>query len=152
MATTVEQLLMHKGRQVHAVEPNTTVGRAVALMGEKQIGAVLVCDARSVVGVFSERDCVRSVLWKKQCTTDSPVRDVMRIDFSTVEPSDTIQHCMSLMNERRARHLPVIDRGHLVGMISIGDVINGLLREQQHLIESLEVYISGSPSVRPPAH
>ncbi|MET0390388.1 MAG: CBS domain-containing protein [Polyangiales bacterium] len=149
MATTVEQLLNHKGRQIHAVEPSTPIGRAVALFGERQIGAVLVCDSRNVVGVLSERDLLRGVLWKNQCTTESPVRDVMRIDFPTVESTDSIQHCMSLMNDRRTRHLPVIDQGTLVGIISIGDVINGLLREQQHLIESLEVYISGSPSIRP---
>jgi signal-transduction protein with cAMP-binding, CBS, and nucleotidyltransferase domain len=78
------------------------------------------------------------------------VRELMTSDFVTVQPSDTIQHCMSLMNNRRVRHLPVVYRGQIAGIVSIGDVINGLLREQQTLIESLEGYVSGSPSVRPP--
>jgi CBS domain-containing protein len=152
MATIVEHLLQHKGRHVHTVEPSATVGYAVALMGEKELGAVLVCQEQRVVGVLSERDCMRGVLWKKQCTVESPVRELMRVDFALVGLDDTSQHCMSLMIERRTRHLPVLDGGRLVGVISMGDVINGLLREQQFMIEALESYISGSPSVRPPSH
>lgn len=152
MTTIVEQLLQHKGRHVHTVEPGATIGYAVALMGEKEIGAVLVCQTQRVVGVLSERDCMRGVLWKKECSPESAVRDLMRTDFVTVRPQDSIEHCMSLMVDRRTRHLPVIDDERLVGMISMGDVINGLLRDQQHLIDTLESYISGSPSVRPQAH
>jgi CBS domain-containing protein len=152
MSTNVEQLLVHKGRKVWSVEPDATVRQAVAILGEEQIGAVLVCDGQRVLGVLSERDCIRSVLYENDSTLDSPVSDVMRSTFSTVSPRDSIQHCMSLMNDRRTRHLPVIDQGRVTGVISMGDVINGLLREQQYLIESLEGYISGSPSVRPPAH
>jgi CBS domain-containing protein len=152
MSMNVEHLLTHKGRRVHSVEPNATVRDAVALLGEHRIGAVMVCDDKQVVGIVSERDCLRSVLWQNHCTLDCKVTKVMRVDFSTVEPSDSIQHCMSLMNDRRTRHLPVCLHGQLVGVISIGDVINGLLHDQQCLIESLEGYISGSPSVRPAAH
>ncbi|MEY4577164.1 MAG: hypothetical protein RL701_1867 [Pseudomonadota bacterium] len=150
MSTIVEHLLQHKGRHVHSVQPTETVRDAVAVLGERQIGAVLVCDGERVVGILSERDCLRRVLWQRHITLDSAVRDLMTIDFVTVQPSDTIQHCMSLMNNRRVRHLPVVYRGHVAGVVSIGDVINGLLREQQTLIESLEGYVSGSPSVRPP--
>jgi predicted transcriptional regulator len=149
MTTIVEELLVHKGRQVHSVEPSATVRDAVALLGEREIGAVLVCEARRVVGVLTERDCMRQVLWQGRHTLDSPVRDVMRAEFTSVELGDSIQHCMSLMNDRRTRHLPVVAQGLVVGVISMGDVINGLLREQQYVIESLEGYISGSPSVRP---
>jgi predicted transcriptional regulator len=152
MATNVEQLLLHKGRNVHTVQPTTTVRQAVTLLGEKQIGAVLVCEADRVVGVVSERDCVREILWQMQCTPESPVRMLMRIDFSTVQLSDSIEHCMSLMNDRHTRHLPVVEHGRLVGLISMGDVIHGALHEQQHYIDSLETYIHGSPSARPPAH
>jgi CBS domain-containing protein len=152
MSTIVEHLLQHKGRHVHAVKPTATVREAVAMLGDHEIGAVLVCDDSRVVGIVSERDCVRRVMWQHHSTLDSPVRDLMTIDFVTVQPSDTIQHCMSLMNNRRVRHLPVVYRGQIVGLVSIGDVINGLLREQQTLIESLEGYVSGSPSVRPPPH
>jgi len=153
MATIVEQLLVHKGSQVHCVEPTATVRDAVTVLGEKRIGAVLVCEGKRVLGVVSERDCTREVLWRGHATLDTPIKDLMRSEVVTVRPHDTIEHCMGLMNDRRIRHLPVVDDyDELAGVISIGDVINALLREQQSLIESLEGYISGSPSVRPPAH
>jgi len=150
MSTKVEHLLLHKGRHVHSVQPTDTVRDAVEILGKYEIGAVLVCDNLRVVGLLSERDCMRRVLWQRRCTLDSQVRDLMLVDFATVQPQDTIQHCMGLMNGRRTRHLPVVHRGEVVGVVSIGDVINGLLREQECLIESLEGYVSGSPSVRPP--
>jgi len=150
MSTSVEHLLLHKGRHVHAVHPDATVREAVAMLGQFEIGAVVVCEQGRVIGLLSERDCMRRVLWQRHCTLDSPVRDLMLIDFATVQPTDSIQHCMSLMNNRRTRHLPVVQHGEIVGIVSIGDVINGLLRDQQTLIESLEGYVSGSPSVRHP--
>lgn len=152
MSTIVEQLLIHKGRRSFTVHPDDTVGDAVAILGEQQIGAVIVCTEREVVGVLSERDCMRKVLWERHCTLESPVRDAMRGPVIAVSPRDTIEHCMNLMNDRRIRHLPVLAQGELVGVISIGDVINALIRDQAYLIESLEGYISGSPSVRPAAH
>lgn len=152
MTTIVEQLLTHKGNQVHCVDPDAKVRDAVTLLGEKRIGAVLVCQGKRVVGIVSERDCTREVLWRGSCTLDSPVSELMRREVVTVRLNDSLDHCMSLMNDRRIRHLPVVEHGELVGLISIGDVINSFLREQQTLIESLESYISGSPSVRPPAH
>lgn len=153
MATIVEQLLLHKGNHVHCVDPTASVRDAVALLGEQRIGAVLVCKGKRVLGIISERDCTREVLWQGSCTLDTPVTELMRHEVVTVRPHDSLDYCMSLMNDRRIRHLPVVgDHGELVGVISIGDVINSLLREQQSLIESLESYISGSPSVRPPAH
>jgi CBS domain-containing protein len=151
MSTSVGQLLEYKGRHVWSLEPSATVRDAVNLFGDREIGAVLICDGGQVLGVVSERDCVRRVLWKGECGLESCLRDVMR-EFSAVTPRDSIEHCMSLMNDRRARHLPVIDQGQVVGVISIGDVINAMVRDQRYLIESLESYITGSPSVRPPAH
>ena len=153
MATIVEQLLVHKGSQVHCVEPTAKVRDAVAVLGEKHIGAVLVCEGRRVLGLVSERDCTREILWRARYTLDTEVRELMMREVITVRPHDTVEHCMGVMNDRRIRHLPVVDEDReVIGVISIGDVINGLLREQQSLIESLEGYISGSPSVRPPAH
>jgi CBS domain-containing protein len=152
MSMNVEHLLTHKGRQVHSVDPSATIRDAVAVLGEHRIGAILVCDDSRVVGIVSERDCVRSVLWQHHCTLDSKVTQLMRVDFPTVTLHDSIQHCMGLMNDRRTRHLPVCAHGQIIGVISIGDVINGLLHDQQCLIESLEGYISGSPSERPAAH
>jgi CBS domain-containing protein len=152
MSTNVEQLLAHKGITVWSVDPDATVQDAVTLFGTHEIGAVLVCDQHGLLGVLSERDCVRKILWQGRSTLSSRVRDVMRADVTAVSPRDSIEHCMALMNDRRTRHLPVIDKGEVRGVISIGDVIHALLGEKESLIESLESYISGSPSVRPPAH
>jgi CBS domain-containing protein len=152
MATIVQQLLMHKGRRVHSLEPHASVREAVALFGTYEIGAVLICQEGKVLGVLSERDCMRKVLWQAHHSLDSKVSEVMRIDSPYVSLTDSIQHCMGLMNDRRTRHLPVVEEGRVVGIVSMGDVIHSMLGDQQHLIESLEDYITGSPSVRPPAH
>lgn len=152
MSTKVEQLLAHKGKTVWSLEPDATVQEAVTLFGTHEIGAVLVCDKHGLIGVLSERDCVRKILWEGRSTLASLVRDVMRADVTSVAPRDSIEHCMGLMTDRRMRHLPVIEHGKVIGVISIGDVIHALIGEKESLIESLESYISGSPSVRPPAH
>jgi CBS domain-containing protein len=152
MSTKVEQLLAHKGITVWSVDPDATVEDAVALFGTHEIGAVLVCDQQGLLGILCERDCVRNILWQGRSTLASRVRDVMRPDVTAVSPRDSIEHCMALMNDRRTRYLPVVDHGEIRGVISIGDVIHALLGEKEWLIESLEGYISGSPSMRPPAH
>ena len=152
MATKVEQLLARKTHHVWSLEPDATVSDAVSIFGQKEIGAVLICEGSSLVGLLTERDCVRNLLFQDRATLSSPVRSVMRTDIIAVTPQDSIEHCMSLMNDRRTRYLPVVDQGWVVGLISIGDVINTLLREKESLIDALEGYISGSPSARPPAH
>ena len=153
MSTKVEQLLANKGRKVWSIQPETTVQQAVALFGIHDVGAVLVCDEQGcLIGVLSERDCVRKVMWQGRATQTSLVSEVMRTDVVAVSPNDTIEQCMALMTERRTRHLPVVERGEILGVISMGDVIHAMLHEKDWLIESLEGYISGSPSVRPPAH
>lgn len=153
MSTRVQQLLAQKGSStVWSLEPEATVQEAVTLFGTHEIGAVLVCDRHGLLGVLSERDCVRKILWEGRSTLQSLVRDVMRADVTHVTPRDSIEHCMGLMTDRRTRHLPVVDQGTVLGVISIGDVIHALIGEKESLIESLEGYISGSPSVRPAAH
>jgi len=153
MSTRVQQLLAQKGSStVWSLEPEATVQEAVTLFGTHEIGAVLVCDRHGLLGVLSERDCVRKILWEGRSTLQSLVRDVMRADVTYVTPRDSIEHCMGLMTDRRTRHLPVIDQGTVLGVISIGDVIHALIGEKESLIESLEGYISGSPSIRPAAH
>jgi CBS domain-containing protein len=152
MSTKVEQLLAHKGKTVWSLDPDATVQDAVTLFGTHEIGAVLICDKHGLLGVLSERDCVRKILWQGRSTLASRVRDVMRVDVTSVAPRDSIEHCMGLMTDSRTRHLPVIEHGNVIGVISIGDVIHALIGEKESLIESLESYISGSPSVRPPAH
>jgi CBS domain-containing protein len=153
MSTRVQQLLAQKGSStVWSLEPEATVQEAVTLFGTHEIGAVLICDRHGLLGVLSERDCVRKILWEGRSTLQSLVRDVMRADVTYVTPRDSIEHCMGLMTDRRTRHLPVIDQGAVLGVISIGDVIHALIGEKESLIESLEGYISGSPSIRPAAH
>ena len=153
MTTTVKQVIARKGGNVHSVEPDTRLGEVIAIMGEHRIGAILVSDAgHEVLGIVTERDCIREVLWQQRFNAESRVGDLMRTDIPTVSPRESIQHCMRVMTQDRVRHLPVMDEGKLVGVISMGDVINALLSDQRHMIESLEQYISGSPSIKPPPH
>lgn len=150
MNTSVRHVIAIKGSVVHSVAPDTKLGDVVAMLGEKCIGAILVKDHERVLGIVTERDCLSEVLWKQRFHAGSRVADVMRTNIPTVSPWESIQHCMRLMTEQRVRHLPVLDEGKLVGLISMGDVIHALLSDQQHVIESLERYISGSPSTEPP--
>jgi CBS domain-containing protein len=152
MTTTVKQVIARKGGNVHTVAPDTRLGDVIAMLGEHRIGAILVCEEGKVLGIVTERDCIRDVLWQHRFDADSRVGDLMRSDLPTVSPRESIQHCMRVMTEDRVRHLPVMDEGKLVGVISMGDVINALLSDQRHMIESLEQYISGSPSIKPPTH
>lgn len=152
MSTTVEQVLGHKGVQCWTVAADASVEEAVAVLAERRIGAVLVCDGSRLLGVLSERDCIRHVIWQKRAAAETRVGDVMIRNLVCVTPTDSVEHCMGLMNDHRIRHLPVVNHGELVGIISIGDVVNATLREKQFLIDELEGYITGSPSVRPAAH
>jgi CBS domain-containing protein len=152
MTTTVKQVIARKGEMVHSVTPDTRLGDVIAMLGEHRIGAILVCEKGAVLGIVTERDCIREVLWQQRFHADSRVGDLMRTDIPTVSPRESIQHCMRVMTQDRVRHLPVMDEDRLVGLISMGDVINALLSDQRHMIESLEQYISGSPSIKPPPH
>jgi CBS domain-containing protein len=152
MPTTVLQVLAHKGQQCWTVAADASVEDAVAVLAERRIGAVLVCSGNRLLGVLSERDCIRQVIWQKRVAAETRVGDVMIRDLVCVTPTDSVEYCMGLMNDHRIRHLPVVNHGELLGIISIGDVVNATLREKQFLIDELEGYISGSPSVRPAAH
>lgn len=152
MTTTVKQVIASKGDNVYSVAPDATVRDVVAILGEHRIGAVLVCDDTGVAGIVTERDCTREVLWQQRFRADSPVKELMCTTVPMVEPRDTIQDCMRLMTEERVRHLPVMDDGRLVGLISMGDVIHALLSDQRHMIESLEQYITGSPGLQSHSH
>jgi CBS domain-containing protein len=152
MATTVEQVLTRKGRQYWTVGSEASVQDAVAILTAHRIGAVLVCDESRLVGLLSERDCIRQVMSEQRSATETCVRDVMVRDLVCVSPGDSIDYCMSLMNNHRVRHLPVLNDGELCGVISIGDAVNAMLLEKEFLIEELEGYIAGSASVRPSAH
>lgn len=143
---TVRQVLQNKPRVVWTVTPDMTVYDALQLMAQKNVGALIVTQGPEVVGIFSERDYARKVILVGKSSRETSVADIMSRDVITVSPSDTLTRCMELMTERRVRHLPVLNDGHLDGVISIGDVVKEIMTEQAHVIEQLQSYISGGNS------
>ena len=142
--TFVSQLLSAKGTDVWSVTPEYTVFAALVLMAEKEVGALLVLDGESLVGVFSERDYARKVILRDKSSRDTPVSEVMSAPVIVVRPDQSIEECMSLMTEKRARHLPVLDNGKLTGLISIGDVVKAVISDREAVIDQLESYITGT--------
>jgi CBS domain-containing protein len=140
---TVNQLLRVKGGQVFSVAPTDSVLRAIEIMATRHVGALLVMNQGSLLGIISERDYARKVILKNRSSHDTPVGDIMSSPAVTVAPEDTVHHCMELMTEGRFRHLPVVDSGRVVGMLSIGDLVKAVIEEQTHQIEQLERYIAG---------
>jgi len=137
----VRQLLDRKGRQVFAIAPGAAVLDAIRLMAERHVGALLVMEGETLRGIVSERDYARKVILMGRSSADTPVRDIMTAAVITVEPETPVEKCMQIMTERRVRHLPVIEGGHVAGMISIGDLVKAVIAEQQQHIEQLESYI-----------
>jgi len=140
---TVGQLLKVKGGQVFSVAPVDSVLRSIELMATRHIGALLVMNQGSLLGIVSERDYARKVILKNRSSHDTPVADIMTAPAVTVTPQDTVHHCMELMTEGRFRHLPVLESGRVVGMLSIGDLVKAVIEEQNEKIEQLERYIAG---------
>jgi len=141
MKTTVGELLEKKGHQVWSVSPQTTVYDALHLMAEKDIGATVVMDRGSVAGMFSERDYARKIVLKGRSSKETPVSDIMTCTVCHVRPEITIDECMELMTEKRVRHLPVVQDGKLVGIVSIGDVVKAIIAEQASAVQELEAYV-----------
>ena len=138
------QILKSKARQaVEAVTPSTSVFDAVKLMAEKNIGALLVMEDVTIVGVVTERDYARKIVLLGRSSKETPVRDVMTFPVLVVRPDQTNEECMALMTDNRVRHLPVMDQGKLIGLISIGDLVKDIISEQKFIIEQLEHYITG---------
>jgi CBS domain-containing protein len=150
MPTTVEQLLANKGHEYYFVRPEASIQQAVEMYTELNVGALLVCDGERLVGILSERDCVRRVMAKGKDAVETKVSEVMTHTPICVSPAETIDQCMAIMTEARCRHLPVVRFAKVQGVISMGDAVHALLNEKEHLIEDLSGYIAGSPSVRPP--
>jgi CBS domain-containing protein len=141
---TVAEILKAKGNTaVYSIAPSATVYEAVKLMAEKNIGALLVMEGERIVGVVTERDYARKIVLLARSSKDTPLRDVMTSAVIYVAPSQTSEECMALMTESRVRHLPVMDGGKLIGLISIGDIVKGIISEQSFIIEQLQQYISG---------
>ena len=138
---SVRQLLDQKGRAVYAIAPGAAVLDAIRLMAERHVGALLFMEGETLRGIVSERDYARKVILMGRSSADTPVRDIMTAAVITVEPETPVEKCMQIMTERRVRHLPVIEGGHVAGMISIGDLVKAVIAEQQQHIEQLESYI-----------
>lgn len=139
---TVKQLLQAKLHTVWTVGPEDTVYQALTLMAEKDIGAVLVLKNEKLVGILSERDYARKIILKGKTSKETLVREIMTEKVIHVTLDHTISQCMTLMTERRCRHLPVLEGTKLVGLISIGDVVKDIISEQEFVIKQLESYIS----------
>jgi CBS domain-containing protein len=140
MTTIVRQMLARKSG-VHALGPDATIFEALRLMADKNIGAVLILSGDEVAGIVSERDYARKVVLLGKTSKDTPVREIMTTNVICVEPGWTADQCMALMTEKRIRHLPIVEEGKVVGIISIGDVVRAVVDEHQFTIKSLEQYI-----------
>jgi CBS domain-containing protein len=140
---TVTQLLRDKGSQIYSVAPTDSVLRAIEIMATRHIGALLVMDQGALAGIISERDYARKVILKNRSSHDTLVSEIMTTPATTVGPNDTVHHCMQMMTEGRFRHLPVVEAGRVIGMLSIGDLVKAVMEEQSAQIEQLERYIAG---------
>lgn len=141
--TFVSDVLKRKGRDVWTVSSDSTVYDALQEMADKNVGALMVIDGENLVGVFSERDYARKIILHGKASRDTLVKEIMSSEVFWVGPEQTIAGCMQLMTDKRIRHLPVLDEGRLVGVISIGDVVKAIISEQEFAIQQLEQYIIG---------
>ncbi|MBI1996946.1 MAG: CBS domain-containing protein [Deltaproteobacteria bacterium] len=139
----VRDILEHKGRNVWSIEPDASVFDALKLMAEKDIGALIVLDGGNLVGIISERDYARKIVLLGRASPTTQVKEIMTTDVVCVDPERNVDECMALVTERRVRHLPVLENGKLIGLISIGDLVKSIITEQQFIIEQLERYITG---------
>lgn len=138
----VSNILQVKGNRIYSVESGLTVYEAIKIMGEKNIGALLVMDEDKMSGILSERDYARKIVLKGKSSRETLVKDIMTEEVLTVSSGDTIEKCMAIMTEKHIRHLPVVDNDKVVGMISIGDVVNSIIETQKETIEHLQNYIA----------
>jgi CBS domain-containing protein len=142
--TTVRNILQTKGNTIWSIAPDAIVFDAIKIMAEKNIGALLVMQKEKVVGIFSERDYARKIVLKGETSRTIAVKDVMTSGVLSVQPEQSLDECMALMTNKHIRHLPVIENGNLMGLISIGDVVKAIISEHEYTIKQLENYITGS--------
>ena len=142
MKTVAELLRSKPDHNVFTVPPTASVYDAVKLMAEKNIGALLIKDGEQLLGIFTERDYARKIVLTGRSSKETPVRDIMTSSVIYVRPTHTNEECMALMTENRMRHLPVMNEGKLVGLVSIGDLVKDIISEQKFIIEQLVHYIT----------
>jgi len=139
----IQHLLEAKGGELISIQPDASVLDAIKLMAEKGIGSLVVMEGDTLKGIVTERDYARKVIIKGRSSESTEVGEIMTSDVVTASMQDTVNHCMTVMTERKIRHLPVVDDGVVIGMISIGDLVQAIISDQQEEIEHLEHYISG---------
>ena len=144
MSESIDWILKEKGGRIWSVAPDSTVYDALAMMADKQVGALLVVFEDVLVGIASERDYARKVILQGKSSKTTLVRDIMTGDPITVTPRHSVDECMRIMTHHHIRHLPVLDESKLVGVVSIGDLVNAIIAEQAHTIGQLHTYIGGN--------
>jgi CBS domain-containing protein len=144
MSTVAHILRTKPSHAVYTTAPDSTVYEAIAAMAEHGVGALLVVEGERIVGIVTERDYARKIALAGRSSKETAVADVMTTQVLVVSPQQTTEDCMALMTENRLRHLPVLDNGRLVGLVSIGDLVKDIISEQRYIIEQLEHYVSGN--------
>jgi CBS domain-containing protein len=146
LSSTISMILKSKSGETWSTTPTATVYEAIEMMADKQVGALPVMEQGQIRGILSERDYARKIILKGRSSKETPVADIMTADPVTITPQHTVAECMHIVTDKRIRHLPVVDGGKLIGMVSIGDLVNWVISEQQQTIRHLEAYISGMAS------
>jgi CBS domain-containing protein len=140
--STAREILRIKGSEVWSIDPDASILQAIERMAQKQVGALLVLQAEDLVGIITERDYARKVALEGRSSRDSQVKDIMSSNVLCATPDQTVQECMAMMSDKRARHLPILEQNKVIGLVSIGDLVKSIITEQQQEIESLQYYIN----------
>ncbi len=140
----IRQILDRKGRHIITAKPQQTVFEAIRTMAENNVGALIITVDDKIRGIFTERDYLRKIALKFRSSRETKLQDVMTSPVITVESTDDIERCMKVMTDNRCRHLPIMEAGQLVGIVSIGDLVKGLLSEKEEEVAQLSQYIQGS--------
>jgi CBS domain-containing protein len=144
IADRVSTAIHHKNRDIWRIAPDSTVYAAIQLMAEKNVGALLVMEGDALLGLVSERDYTRNVILRGKSSKGTPVREVMTTGVACVTPEHSVEECLQIMTEKRVRHLPVLENGAVIGIVSIGDLVKWIISAQNALIEQLDHYITGA--------
>jgi CBS domain-containing protein len=150
--STVRRILESKKKGFYTIPPDVTAYDALQIMADKDVGALLVVNEGNLIGIFTERDYSRKVILKGKSSKETAVHEIMTTMVFCVNPEHNIEHCMSLMNEKHVRHLPVLEDGKLIGLVSIRDVVNMVISEKENKIKELEGYIAGTNYEQDPSN